>query len=207
MKGVGGSVYLTPGTKDPEVARDWFGRFEGAGLDGLVVKHLDGTYREGERAMIKVKHQRTADCVVGGFRWHKQGGVGSLLLGVFDDDGVLRRMGICSSFSAARRREFAEYLAEYQMPDPSGHPWRSRARAWPPAPMPPTAAGTPAATCRGCRCVPNWSVRWAMTTSKASGSAMAPRSSAGAPTASTSVLYLRPARDPEPLELSQVLDS
>jgi ATP-dependent DNA ligase len=121
----GPSVHLTPATDDPAVAEEWFYRFEGAGLDGVVAKHADLPYREGERVMIKVKHQRTADCVVGGFRWHKQGGVGSLLLGVYDETGVLRRVGICSSFSAARRAEFSAFLESYVMADPSGHPWHA----------------------------------------------------------------------------------
>ena len=115
-------VHLTPASEDPETARVWFSSFEGAGLDGVVVKQADLPYREGERVMVKVKHERTADCVVGGFRWHKQEGVGSLLLGLFDDRGELRRMGICSSFSAARRRELVDELGPYRC-EPEGHPW------------------------------------------------------------------------------------
>jgi len=118
-------VHLTPATEDYALAGVWFTRFEGAGLDGVVAKHLGLPYREGERAMIKVKHQRSADCVVGGFRWHKQGGVGSLILGVFDDTAMLRRVGICSSFSAARRSEFASFLEDYRMGDPAQHPWHA----------------------------------------------------------------------------------
>ncbi len=95
-------IHLTPVTDSPDTARDWFSRFEGAGLDGVVVKAADLPYQAGKRAMLKVKHERSADCVVGGFRWHKEGGVvGSLLLGLFDDDGVLHHVGVASGFSAA----------------------------------------------------------------------------------------------------------
>ena len=102
-------IHLTPVTTDPEVARDWFSRFEGAGLDGVVVKAGDLPYQPDKRVMMKVKHERTADCVVGGFRWHKEGGVvGSLLLGLFDEAGVLHHVGVASGFSAARREEFVD---------------------------------------------------------------------------------------------------
>ena len=96
------------------MALDWFDRFEGAGLDGVVAKRLDEPYRPGERAMVKVKHQRTADCVVAGFRWHKNGPgtmVGSLLLGLYDDEGVLHHVGIAASFTTKRRQELVEELA------------------------------------------------------------------------------------------------
>ena len=101
-------MLLTPATTDRALAEEWFERFEGAGLDGVVAKPLDGEYEEGERTMQKVKHLRTADCVVGGFRVHKDGdGVGSLLLGLYDDDGVLHHVGVASSFSAADPRRAA----------------------------------------------------------------------------------------------------
>ena len=117
-------IHLTPSTTDPDVAADWFSRFEGAGLDGVVAKRPDLAYREGERVMIKVKHERTADCVVAGFRWHKSGGVvGSLLLGLNDDAGVLHHVGVTASFTAARRRELVEELAPYRMSTLEGHPW------------------------------------------------------------------------------------
>jgi len=117
-------VHLTPATSDPEVARDWFARFEGAGLDGVVAKATGLTYREDERVMIKVKHERTADCVVAGFRWHKSGGiVGSLLLGLYDDDGNLHHVGVTASFTAARRKELVDELAPYRVEAISGHPW------------------------------------------------------------------------------------
>ena len=108
-------IHLTPVTTQPDVARDWFSRFEGAGLDGVVVKDGELTYQPDKRAMMKVKHERTADCVVGGFRWHKSGGVvGSLLLGLFDEAGVLHHVGVASGFSAARRTEFVDTLDPYR---------------------------------------------------------------------------------------------
>ncbi|MHB1584631.1 MAG: ATP-dependent DNA ligase [Acidimicrobiales bacterium] len=122
LAGAGDRVHLTPQSDDPAVAREWFSRFEGAGLDGVMAKRPGVPYAEGERVMWKVKHERTADCVVGGYRWHRQGGVGSLLLGLFDGAG-LRRVGVCSSFSAARRRQLVDELAAHQLDDPSGHPW------------------------------------------------------------------------------------
>jgi len=118
-------IHLTPVTTDPDVARDWFSRFEGAGLDGVVVKSGDLHYQPDKRVMMKVKHERTADCVVGGFRWHKVGGVvGSLLLGLFDDAGVLHHAGVASGFSAARREEFVETLEPYRKNALKGHPWQ-----------------------------------------------------------------------------------
>jgi ATP-dependent DNA ligase len=117
-------VHLTPATTDPDVARDWFSRFEGAGLDGVVAKASDLPYRPGERVMLKVKHERTADCVVGGFRTHKDGGgVGSLLLGLFDDEGTLHHVGVASGFAVARRREFVDTLEPYRSGALDGHPW------------------------------------------------------------------------------------
>ena len=119
-------VHLTPATTDAAVARDWFSRFEGAGLDGVVAKRLDQPYREDERVMMKVKHERTADCVVAGFRWHKSGPiVGSLLLGLFDEAGVLHHVGVTASFTMARRRELVEELAPYRISALTGHPWES----------------------------------------------------------------------------------
>ena len=117
-------IHLTPVTTQPDVARDWFSRFEGAGLDGVVVKDGELTYQPDKRAMMKVKHERTADCVVGGFRWHKSGGVvGSLLLGLFDEAGVLHHVGVASGFSAARRTEFVDTLDPYRNDAAVGHPW------------------------------------------------------------------------------------
>lgn len=116
-------VHVTPSTSDPRVALEWFRRFEGAGLDGVVAKLADLAYKEGERAMIKVKHERTADCVVGGWRRHVHGGVGSLLLGLFDARGVLHRVGVCSAFSASRRRELEHELASTAVTPGAEHPW------------------------------------------------------------------------------------
>jgi ATP-dependent DNA ligase len=120
-------LHLTPVTRDKATAADWFDRFEGAGLDGVVAKRLDEQYRPGERAMVKVKHQRTADCVVAGFRWYKEGAgtmVGSLLLGLYDDEGVLHHVGIASSFTAKRRKELLVELEPLRRDALEGHPWR-----------------------------------------------------------------------------------
>ena len=127
---VGPPVHLTPATTDRAVAEDWFDRFEGAGLDGVVAKPLDLPYRENERVMAKVKHERTADCVVAGFRWHKSGGiVGSLLLGLFDEAGTLHHVGVTASFTMARRKELVDEIAPLRMDDPKGHPWAEWAQA------------------------------------------------------------------------------
>jgi ATP-dependent DNA ligase len=121
-------VYLTPATSNAGVARDWFSRFEGAGLDGVVAKPLALGYREGERVMLKLKHERTADCVVGGFRWHKDGGgVGSLLLGLYDEQGVLHHVGVASGFSVALRKSLVGELSAYRVTEPHGHPWEAMA--------------------------------------------------------------------------------
>ncbi len=112
----GPSVHLTPCTDDREMATDWFHRFEGAGLDGVIAKPVDLPYREGDRAMVKVKHERTADCVVAGFRWHKSGPVvGSLLLGLYDDAGVLHHVGVAAAFTMARRKELVAELEPYRV--------------------------------------------------------------------------------------------
>ena len=107
-------LYLTPATRDRAVAQDWFARFEGAGFDGVVAKRADQTYQPDKRTMLKIKHQRTADCVVAGFRWHKNGPgtmIGSLLLGLYDRDGTLHHVGVTSSFTAAKRKELVKELA------------------------------------------------------------------------------------------------
>ncbi len=123
----GAPVYLTPASEDRALAAEWFERFEGAGLDGVVAKRLDGAYQPGVRAMVKVKHQRTADCAVAGFRWHKSGpgaAVGSLLLGLHDDAGVLHHVGVCSSFTAAMQKQLAHELAPLREGAIAAHPWR-----------------------------------------------------------------------------------
>ncbi|HEU4623227.1 MAG TPA: ATP-dependent DNA ligase [Steroidobacteraceae bacterium] len=124
-------VHLTPVTRDRAVALDWLTRFEGAGLDGVVAKLESGTYQPGKRAMIKVKHARTADCVVAGFRWHKSGkdAVGSLLLGLYDDAGVLQHVGVTSSFTMTMRRQLVKELAPLRQNAMDDHPWREWAGA------------------------------------------------------------------------------
>jgi ATP-dependent DNA ligase len=125
-------LHLTPATRDRAVASDWFKRFEGAGLDGVVAKGLGDTYQPNKRIMLKVKHERTCDCVVAGFRWHKQGkgtSIGSLLLGLFDADGTLQHVGVCSSFTDQKRRELVETLAPYRKNALDDHPWAAWARA------------------------------------------------------------------------------
>ncbi len=118
------TVHLAPRTRDREEAGRWFSEFEGAGLDGLVVKDVTGTYRPGDRGWLKVKHLRTADCVVAGFRLHKDGeGVGSLLLGLYDDDGALHHVGVASSFAAKLRAELAEQIEPLRTDALDGHPW------------------------------------------------------------------------------------
>ena len=122
----GPSVHLTPASTDRAVAGEWFGRFEGAGLDGIVAKRLEDPYRPDQRALVKVKHQRTAECVVAGYRIHKDGnGVGSLLLGLFDDDGELQHVGVAASFTAAFRRELLAELEPLTHDALTDHPWRS----------------------------------------------------------------------------------
>ncbi len=124
-------LYITPFTRDRDVALEWLTRFEGAGLDGVVAKLATGTYLPGKRAMIKVKHARTAECVVAGFRWHKSGkdAVGSLLLGLYDDDGVLQHVGVTSSFTMAMRRQLVKELAPLRKHAIDKHPWRDWAGA------------------------------------------------------------------------------
>ncbi|MEK6721726.1 MAG: ATP-dependent DNA ligase [Chloroflexota bacterium] len=127
LEGAAAPVHLTPATTDRATAADWFERFEGAGLDGVVAKRLDAAYQPGKRAMLKIKHQRTADCVVAGFRWHKNGPgthIGSLLLGLFDDEGTLHHAGITSSFTWDRRAALVEELEPLRSAALDGHPWR-----------------------------------------------------------------------------------
>jgi ATP-dependent DNA ligase len=124
-------IHLTPMTRDPAVAREWLSRFEGAGLDGVIVKPVDAPYQPGKRAMIKVKHARTAECVVAGFRWHKSGkdAVGSLLLGLYDDKGALHHVGVTSSFTMAKRKALVVELAPLRDGALDEHPWRHWAEA------------------------------------------------------------------------------
>ncbi|MFD3425830.1 ATP-dependent DNA ligase [Nocardia fluminea] len=125
-----GRIHLTPITQDPDVAQDWFTRFEGAGFDGVMAKSDELAYLQDKRVMLKIKHERTADCVVAGYRMHKDGeGVGSLLLGLFDDEGNLHHVGVASSFTAARRRELLGELAPLRENALDDHPWRDWADA------------------------------------------------------------------------------
>jgi ATP-dependent DNA ligase len=125
-------VHLSPATRDRKLAQDWFQRFEGAGLDGVMAKRLDEPYRPGERTMIKVKHTRTADCVVAGFRWHKNGAgtmVGSLLLGLYDDERTLHHVGVTAAFTNVVRKQLVDDLAPLREKALDGHPWRDWAEA------------------------------------------------------------------------------
>ncbi|MFE1593487.1 ATP-dependent DNA ligase [Nocardia sp. NPDC058705] len=125
-----GRIHLTPITSDPDVAQDWFTRFEGAGFDGVMAKSDELAYLQDKRVMLKIKHERTADCVVAGYRMHKDGeGVGSLLLGLFDDEGNLHHVGVASSFTAARRRDLLDELAPLRENALDDHPWRDWADA------------------------------------------------------------------------------
>jgi ATP-dependent DNA ligase len=120
-------LHLTPATDDRTVAADWFNRFEGAGLDGVMAKPEAGAYEANKRVMLKVKHERECDCVVAGFRWHKSGAgtaVGSLLLGLFDASGALQHVGVSASFTAEKRQELVSFLSPYRENALEGHPWR-----------------------------------------------------------------------------------
>jgi ATP-dependent DNA ligase len=131
LKGVAPPVYLTPMTRDRSLASEWLHRFEGAGLDGVIAKPEDAVYQPGKRAMFKIKHARTADCVVAGFRWHKSGGglIGSLLLGLYDDKGTLHHVGVTSSFTMVKRKQIAEELEPLRKNAMASHPWREWAEA------------------------------------------------------------------------------
>jgi len=124
-------LYLTPMTRDPKLAVDWLQRFEGAGLDGVIAKPGGASYEPGKRAMFKIKHVRSADCVVAGFRWHKSGkdAVGSLLLGLYDDDGRLQHVGVTSAFTMAMRKQLVKELAPLRKNALQQHPWREWADA------------------------------------------------------------------------------
>lgn len=124
LSGTTAPVHLAPATTDIEVARRWFEQYEGAGLDGVIAKPPAGRYRQDERAMFKIKHERTADVVVAGYRFHKSGPVvGSLLLGLYDDRGTLQHVGVSAAFPMKRRAELVEELAPLRMADAAGHPW------------------------------------------------------------------------------------
>jgi ATP-dependent DNA ligase len=121
-------LHLTPATRDVKTAADWFRRFEGAGLDGVMAKPVAGPYEPNKRVMLKVKHERDCDCVVAGFRWYRKGErtqVGSLLLGLFDDAGALQHVGVCASFTDEKRRELVDFLAPYRKDALENHPWKA----------------------------------------------------------------------------------
>jgi len=130
LDGQHGPIYVTPLTDSHRLAERWFRTFEGAGLDGVVAKPRDLPYAEDQRVMFKVKHVRTADCVVAGFRWYKRGPVvGSLLLGLNDERGELQHVGVTSSFSLARREELLEEIAPFRLQEGDHHPWRGTVSA------------------------------------------------------------------------------
>ena len=119
---------MTPSTTDRALAADWFKRFEGAGLDGVMAKPKRGIYEPNQRVMFKVKHERDCDCIVAGFRWHKgseKTAVGSLLLGLYDDSGNLQHVGVCASFTAAKRKELVKLLEPYRDNAIENHPWKA----------------------------------------------------------------------------------
>lgn len=125
-------LHITPATSDYSIASDWFRRFEGAGLDGVVAKPVSGTYESNKRVMLKVKHERECDCVVAGFRWHKKGdrnAIGSLLLGLFNEAGALQHVGVCASFTNQKRLELVEFLKPYRKNALDSHPWKEWATA------------------------------------------------------------------------------
>src|SRR5262249_34994776 len=120
-------IHLTPATSDWGIAADWFLRFEGAGLDGVMAKAMSGHYESNKRVMLKVKHERDCDCVVAGFRWHKNAertAVGSLLLGLYDESGTLQHVGVCGSFTNKARHELVGYLEPYRRNALADHPWK-----------------------------------------------------------------------------------
>ncbi|MDX2382229.1 MAG: ATP-dependent DNA ligase [Acidimicrobiia bacterium] len=134
------SVHLTPASLDRRVAETWFHQFEGAGLDGIVAKPVEGIYEPGKRSLVKVKHQRTAECAVPGFRIHKDGnGVGSLLLGLYDAEGNMASVGVAAAFSVKRRAELLEQLVPRTEGALDGHPWRDWAESQGEGPAPPSA--------------------------------------------------------------------
>jgi len=131
FEGIKAPLHLTPTTRDRETAAGWLSRFEGAGLDGVIAKPAEARYQPGKRAMLKVKHSRTAECVVAGFRWHKSGAgaVGSLLLGLYDDAGTLQHVGVTSSFTMQTRRQLAGELEPLRKDAMRAHPWKDWAGA------------------------------------------------------------------------------
>ncbi|RYZ05866.1 MAG: ATP-dependent DNA ligase [Myxococcales bacterium] len=132
LQGAEPPLFITPATRDRALAADWFSRFEGAGFDGVMAKTPGGAYEPNKRSMLKVKHERDCDCVVAGFRWHKKGdrdAVGSLLLGLYDSAGKLHHVGVCASFTDAKRKELVQLLEPYRKDALAEHPWKQWAEA------------------------------------------------------------------------------
>ena len=120
-------IHITPATRERNIAIDWFKRFEGAGLDGIVAKPVNLPYQSDKRVMLKIKHERECDCVVAGFRWYKESAgkeVGSLLLGLYDGSKMLHHVGVCASFTTETRRELLQFLAPYRANALEHHPWK-----------------------------------------------------------------------------------
>ena len=159
FKSIRRPLHLTPMTRDAQLAGDWLQRFEGAGLDGVIAKPAGAAYQPGKRAMFKIKHVRTADCVVAGFRWHKsgKGAVGSLLLGLYDDEGTLQHVGVTSAFTMATRKQLVKELGPLRKDALRKHPWAEWASAQAESSRMPggRVAGAPARICRGSRCASN----------------------------------------------------
>ncbi|GAB3877610.1 ATP-dependent DNA ligase [Kibdelosporangium lantanae] len=183
------AVSLTPATRDVELARQWFTLFEGAGLDGVIGKPADGPYTPDKRSMLKFKHSRTADCVVAGLRWYKDTepgtAVGSLLLGLYDSNGVLHSVGVVGSFPAERRRELAVELAPLMAGGEEGHPWLGEVAAGTRVPGRSTGGAVPRRP--GFPCGGSLSSRWRTSTPRVgirAGSGTPPSSSGGGRTGS-----------------------
>jgi ATP-dependent DNA ligase len=125
-------IHLTPATRDSGIAAEWFRRFEGAGLDGVIAKPVSGTYEPDKRVMFKLKHERDCDCLAAGFRWYKDAegqAIGSLLLGLYDAAGALQHVGVCAGFSAEKRQELVRFLAPYRSDALANHPRKEWAGA------------------------------------------------------------------------------
>ena len=187
LAGAGPTFHVTPATTDMATARRWFSEFEGAGLDGIVAKPLTIPYQPDKRIMFKIKHERTADCVVAGYRLHKSGAdaIGSLMLGLYKDDGTLASVGVIGAFPMAKRRQLLVDLQPL-VTTFDDHPWNWAAHFAgdrTPRRNEGAPAGTRARTCRSCHCAPSVSWRSATTTWKANDFATQHNSIAGGPTA------------------------
>ena len=189
-------IHLTPATNDRRVASDWFRRFEGAGLDGVMAKPSSGIYEPNKRTMLKIKHERECDCVVAGFRWYKKGDhtlVGSLLLGLFDDASALQHVGVCASFTAEKRRELAEFLDPIERMHSSitlgkaGPALKAQAEKPASACRAVRAAGAKAKIYPGNPCGPNWLWKSLTSTCKEAASVTWRTSADGGPTKNSAI--------------------